>query len=89
MPIHYLMGHFPDFAWKKNTDQGRLELQGELSPLALQQAQKDTLEQAMNTLRNRVNELGVSEAVVQQQGATVLLLIYQEFKIQHKQKYFR
>lgn len=66
----YLMGHFPDFAWKKNADQGRLELQGELSPLALQQARKDTLEQAMNTLRNRVNELGVSEAVVQQQGAS-------------------
>jgi len=40
-----------------------------LSPAALQQAKQDTLEQAMNTLRNRVNELGVSEAIVQQQGA--------------------
>lgn len=57
---------YPEFVWKK-TD---LLLQGTLSPAALQQARQDTLEQAMNTLRNRVNELGVSEAVVQQQGAS-------------------
>lgn len=33
------------------------------------QIQQDTLEQTMTILRNRVNELGVGEAVVQQQGA--------------------
>lgn len=31
---------------------------------------KNTMEQTMTILRNRVNELGVGEAVVQQQGAT-------------------
>ena len=61
-----LSQHFPEFVWTKNN----LMLQGVLSPAALQQARQDTLEQAMNTLRNRVNELGVSEAVVQQQGAS-------------------
>lgn len=60
-----LSQHFPEFVWKQNN----LTLEGVLSPQALLQAKQDTLEQAMNTLRNRVNELGVSEAVVQQQGA--------------------
>ncbi|MHB1949810.1 MAG: protein translocase subunit SecD [Gammaproteobacteria bacterium] len=67
---HYLANHFMDFAWTKTTTPDHLEIQGVLAPAALQQARKDTLEQAMNTLRNRVNELGVSEAVVQQQGAS-------------------
>lgn len=66
----YLSTHFADFTWTKNTANGALELRGVLSPVALQQARQDTLDQAMNTLRNRVNELGVSEAVVQQQGAS-------------------
>lgn len=39
-----------------------------LSSTALQNIQRYTLEQTMTTLRNRINELGVSEAVVQQQG---------------------
>lgn len=65
----YVSQHFPEFAWTKNTKDGALTLQGVLSPAALQQAQQDTMEQTMNTLRHRVNELGVSEAVVQQQGA--------------------
>jgi preprotein translocase subunit SecD len=66
----YLSQHYPQFAWVKSTNEGNLTLQGTLSPAALHDAQQDTLEQAMNTLRNRVNELGVSEAVVQQQGVS-------------------
>lgn len=62
----FLSDKFTEFTWTKNN----LQLQGVLSPAALQQSKQDTLEQAMNTLRNRVNELGVSEAVVQQQGAS-------------------
>ena len=58
---------FVEFAWEKQTTNGWM-LQGILSPAALFQAKQEILEQAMNTLRNRVNELGVSEAVVQQQG---------------------
>jgi len=70
----FLSQHFTEFTWTKNTSGGSLVLQGMLSPLALQQARQDTLEQAMNILRNRVNELGVSEAVVQQQGATRIVV---------------
>ncbi len=57
-----------EFAWTKNAKQ--LSLQGILSPQSLYQAREDILDQTMNTLRNRVNELGVSEAVVQKQGTT-------------------
>ena len=68
--VSLLNRRFPEFIWTKNN----LTVQGVLSPAALQQARQDTLEQAMNTLRNRVNELGVSEAVVQQQGASRVVI---------------
>jgi preprotein translocase subunit SecD len=71
---HFLTTHFAEFTWTKNTSDNVLSIQGVLSPAALHQARQDTLEQAMNTLRNRVNELGVSEAVVQQQGATRIVI---------------
>lgn len=62
--LSYVSSRYNEFLWTKND----LTLVGTLSQPALFQAKKDILEQAMNTLRNRVNELGVSEAVVQQQG---------------------
>lgn len=39
-----------------------------LSPVILKEIRHDTMEQTMNTLRNRVNELGVAEAIVQRHG---------------------
>jgi preprotein translocase subunit SecD len=41
-----------------------------LSPEELNSIRQTTIEQTMSILRNRVNELGVGEAVVQQQGST-------------------
>ncbi len=70
----YVNSHFNEFTWTKKTSGGHLDLQGELSPIAIQQIRQDTLEQEMNTLRNRVNELGVTEAVVQQQGASRVVI---------------
>jgi preprotein translocase subunit SecD len=65
----YVSSHYNEFIWEKNTDNANaLSLTGKLSQPALIAARKDVLDQAMNTLRNRVNELGVSEAIVQQQG---------------------
>lgn len=43
---------------------------GSLTPVELNSIRQNTIEQTMSILRNRVNELGVGEAVVQQQGAT-------------------
>lgn len=64
--MQVLTSKFPEFAWEQHD----LTIEGVLQPAALQQIRQDTLEQNMNTLRNRVNELGVSEAIVQQQGAS-------------------
>lgn len=64
----FVMRRYPEFTWTKQTNNNQFTLSGLLQPKAIFDAQQETLEQAMNTLRNRVNELGVSEAVVQQQG---------------------
>ena len=49
--------------------EGKFILEVVYSPASLQEIKQHTIEQTMLTLRNRVNELGVTEAVVQQQGA--------------------
>lgn len=41
-----------------------------MSPTERHNIEQETIEQTMSILRNRVNELGIGEAVVQQQGAT-------------------
>ncbi len=45
-------------------------LMAAITPLELNQMRQNTIEQTMTILRSRVNELGVGEAVVQQQGAS-------------------
>jgi preprotein translocase subunit SecD len=64
----YVTSHYPEFTWNKQAVDNDFVLQGILSKTSLFKARQDTLEQEMNTLRNRVNELGVSDAIVQQQG---------------------
>ena len=67
----FVTQRYSEFAWTKDEKpNGILVLRGTLIPAALFAMKQETLEQAMNTLRNRVNELGVSEAIVQQQGAS-------------------
>lgn len=63
-----LSRRYPEFTWTKSVLPDHVELQGTLSQASLYQERHDILDQAMNILRNRVNELGISEAVVQQQG---------------------
>lgn len=46
------------------------EIMASIPPAELNTMRQNTIEQTMSILRNRVNELGVGEAVVQQQGAT-------------------
>lgn len=66
----FVVHRYTEFNWTKQTIGNEYSLVGTLSAPAVFQARQETLEQAMNTLRNRVNELGVSEAIVQQQGET-------------------
>lgn len=64
----FVSRRYGEFTWDKQTQNSNFTLTGVLLPPAVYKAKQETLEQAMNTLRNRVNELGVSEAIVQQQG---------------------
>lgn len=67
----FVKRRYNEFIWSnQGSGENDFILEGTLSPSAIFQARQETLEQAMNTLRNRVNELGVSEAIVQQQGAS-------------------
>ena len=59
---------FPSLTLHSATDS--FSIMVELSPTELNSIRQNTIEQTMSILRNRVNELGVGEAVVQQQGAT-------------------
>jgi preprotein translocase subunit SecD len=44
-------------------------IQAQIDETVLQELQQNALQQNITTLRNRVNELGVSEPIIQQQGA--------------------
>ncbi|KGP63372.1 preprotein translocase subunit SecD [Legionella norrlandica] len=63
-----LKGKISDVVFVKAKAQN--SILGAISPAELNSIRQNTIEQTMSILRNRVNELGVGEAVVQQQGAT-------------------
>lgn len=66
--LEELHRHFPQFVFSRDAKEP-LVLQAELAPASISEIRQRAIEQTMTTLRNRVNELGVSEAMVQQQGA--------------------
>jgi len=57
-----------DLSFESTESEQSFSVQAKLLPLALQTIRQETLEQTLTTLRNRVNELGVVEAIVQRQG---------------------
>jgi preprotein translocase subunit SecD len=57
-----------DLQWIEGTDGSDLKLTGSLKPDAARRVQEQALKQNITTLHNRVNELGVAEPVIQQQG---------------------
>ncbi|MBV7484094.1 protein translocase subunit SecD [Bordetella sp. BOR01] len=63
-----LRSRLPDLQFTESEDAGRPALVGMLSPAAVTRVQDSALKQNINTLHNRINELGVAEPVIQQQG---------------------
>ncbi len=55
--------------WRTEAASGSVDVIGRLTPKAIAELQSQALKQNIETLRKRVNELGVSEPVIQQQGA--------------------
>lgn len=60
---------FPDLLLRDFDAGGELRLVGGLKPEAQKRIQDGAVQQNITILRNRVNELGVAEPIVQQQGA--------------------
>lgn len=59
----------PDLELKAADDAGEFRISGSLRIEAQRKNQEFALQQNITTLRNRVNELGVAEPIIQQQGA--------------------
>ena len=64
-----LLDQLTDLQWLEAADGSEFKLTGSLKPDAARRIQDAALKQNITTLHNRVNELGVSEPVIQQQGA--------------------
>ena len=60
---------FADLALTEAPDGDGLRLSARLTPEAARRVQEQALKQNITTLHNRINELGVAEPVIQQQGA--------------------
>lgn len=71
---HLLQRSFPDWHFSQKNNRNGHFLRVTLSATEKNTIRQNTLEQTMTILRNRVNELGVGEAVVQQQGASRVLV---------------
>jgi len=64
-----LQDQLPDLQWTETPDGTDTRLSGSLKPEAAKRIQDSAITQNITTLHNRVNELGVAEPVIQQQGA--------------------
>jgi preprotein translocase subunit SecD len=66
--VTLLAEQLPDLQWVESADGSGFKLRGTLKPAAARLVQEQALKQNITTLHNRVNELGVAEPVIQQQG---------------------
>jgi preprotein translocase subunit SecD len=69
-----LSPEFREFVMLSATREGELYLDLGFTPQKLKEFSDYAIEQNLTTLRNRVNELGVAEAVVQRQGANRIVV---------------
>ena len=67
--LELINDRLPDVVWVTSTEGSDVLLAGALKPEAARAVQDQALKQNITTLHNRVNELGVAEPVIQQQGA--------------------
>jgi preprotein translocase subunit SecD len=63
-----LVDNLTDMTWVESADGDGVKLVGTLKPEAGRRIQDQAVKQNITTLHNRVNELAVSEPVIQQQG---------------------
>jgi preprotein translocase subunit SecD len=64
-----LFDRLPSMQWTLEPGDGSARVVGRLAPKAIADIQSQAIKQNIDTLHKRVNELGVAEPVIQQQGA--------------------
>jgi preprotein translocase subunit SecD len=64
-----LTDSFPDFSVEERSEGQDFILVSSLKPEAVKRVQEFAIKQNITTLHNRINELGVAEPLIQQQGA--------------------
>lgn len=63
-----IIGQLSELSLKEDNAAGKFALIAALKPQAMTQIQDYALQQNLTTLRKRINELGVAEPIIQQQG---------------------
>jgi len=67
--------NFPDLRLTKGDDSaGKFQLSYQMSPQSIKTIEQYAIQQNLTTVRNRVNELGVSEPLVQRQGVNHIVV---------------
>lgn len=64
----YLRREYPEFVFQSSSEGNDFLVSGTMQDTAVQELEDYAVNQNLTTLRNRVNELGVSEPIVQRQG---------------------
>lgn len=64
-----LKRNHPDFVFQSYEQDGRYLIRASMTQAKLSQIRTNAVDQNINILRNRVNELGVAEPLIQRQGA--------------------
>mgnify|MGYP003700581479 CR=1 FL=1 len=72
--VDIVADNFPDMALERSRDDGRFYLRLTVLENVIEEKEEYAVGQNLTTLRNRVNELGVSEPIVQRQGANRIVV---------------
>lgn len=71
----YVREHFRDLQKLENVEDGeRVTLQYELPELKAREIEKEAVDQAIETIRNRVDQFGVAEPVIQRSGEKQIIV---------------
>ena len=76
----------PDMVFTEVTRDGKFALQARFTDARIKEVQNYAVSQNITILRNRVNELGVAEPLVQRQGANRIVVELPGDKTQREQK---
>jgi len=66
--VNLITDQFPDLQTTITPDGAEFKIRASIKPEATRRVQEQALKQNITTLHNRINELGVAEPVIQQQG---------------------